>query len=365
VSPRLLFVISDFEGGGAQRVAAALLERWVGLGWRVHLVTIAGADGDFFELPSGVTRSTIDTANGRRGVRAAVLNNLDRLRGIRREVRSFEPTAVVSFLDATNVLTLGATVGCEVPIVVSERSDPRFQPLALVWRVLRRVLYRRASAIVVQTESVAAWARRCFRRANVVVIPNPVQPLAPVAERSPDATRVVTVGRLSHEKGVDVLIAAFLAVVPAHPEWELVVVGDGPERELLESLARSSGYKDQIQFAGRRRDVGSLLATASLYVLASRHEGFPNALLEAMAAGLPCIAADCPSGPSEIICSGRTGVLVPPRSVRALAVALDALMSDADARAQLGRAAREEVLRRFALDSIGRRWDDLVGVSEP
>jgi GalNAc-alpha-(1->4)-GalNAc-alpha-(1->3)-diNAcBac-PP-undecaprenol alpha-1,4-N-acetyl-D-galactosaminyltransferase len=358
---RIVFVISDLEGGGAQRVAVELLGRWAAAGWDVHLVTIAVDDGDFFRVPNGVARTTIDRPNDRRRLRAVIGNNLDRLRGIRRIVRDTRPDAVVSFLDTTNVLTLLATTGLHVPIVVSERIDPRHQPLRWPWQRLREIAYQRAAAIVVQTESVRSWAIETFPSTRVEVLPNPAHIPAPAAPIEVGGPYVAAVGRLSKQKGFDLLIAAFASIADRHPEWHLVIAGEGPDRGALAAIAARCGVLARVHLVGRVEQVGSVLGGASVFALSSRHEGFPNALLEAMACGVACVATRCPSGPSEIITDGSDGLLVDVGSVPALATALDGLLADDLRRGQLGARARASVRERFALEAVGARWDELLG----
>jgi glycosyltransferase involved in cell wall biosynthesis len=167
------------------------------------------------------------------------------------------------------------------------------------------------------------------------------------------------VGRLSPEKGFDVLVRAFARIAPWFPDWTLQILGTGPQRGQLEDLADSLGVRDNVRWAGWVEEPESALLESGVFVLPSRYEGFPNALLEAMACGLPCIASACDSGPAEIIRDGVDGLLVPPENVDALADALRQLVSDEDKRARLGRHA-VEVTSRFSREAFFGRWEEAL-----
>jgi glycosyltransferase involved in cell wall biosynthesis len=377
---RLALVISALDDGGAQRVFSLIANHWVERGVEVTVITLSRPESDFFRLAPAVRRVALGLTGPSRNPLQGALNNQRRWRALRRALREARPDAVISFVTETNLLTLAAGLGLGVPVVVAERSDPRHQPLGAVRRGLRRRLYPRAGAVVVQTESVARWARQALPGARVAVVPNPAArpqedgagggPRAkggssPQAEGlrglvlPPSGHLVVGMGRLSREKGFDHLVRAFARCAEIHPEWSLVIAGDGDERERLADLASRLGIAARVHLAGRVRHPGGLLRRADLFVLPSRHEGFPNALLEAMACGLPVIAFDCPSGPAEIVRPGQDGVLVPAGDEEGLASAMRRLMGDEEARRRLGERA-VEVLERFSLDAVTAKWDAVI-----
>jgi len=155
------------------------------------------------------------------------------------------------------------------------------------------------------------------------------------------------------------LIQAFARCAASRDSWSLSILGEGRERRNLEILATDLGIADRVSIPGEVRDPGSILRGMDLFVLPSRWEGFPNALLEAMACGLAVIAVDCPSGPRDIIRDGMDGVLVPPNDVDALVAAMDRLMADHAERQRLGVNA-VGVVERFGLERIMNMWDEVV-----
>jgi len=170
---------------------------------------------------------------------------------------------------------------------------------------------------------------------------------------------VIGAGRLVHQKGFDALVRAFARVAPDQPDWDLVIVGEGPLRAALLSLARELGIGDRLSLPGVVPDLARRMASGGLFVLSSRYEGFPNVLLEAMSCGMAVVSTDCPSGPSEIVRDGHDGVLVPVDDVSAMARVMARLMADGPERSRLGGNALE-VRERFSMASVMARWDHLV-----
>jgi glycosyltransferase involved in cell wall biosynthesis len=169
---------------------------------------------------------------------------------------------------------------------------------------------------------------------------------------------MTAMGRLTHQKGFDLLLQAFSRIAERHPDWQLLILGEGDLRNDLERQRAELGLTDRVQLPGVVIDPYPVLRSSDMFVMASRFEGFPYALLEAMACGLPVIYADCPSGPGEIINNGSDGILTPTGDVEALAIAMDRLMNDEGERQRLaGRAP--EAMQRFSLSKTVDAWEEL------
>lgn len=362
----ILLVISSLNGGGAERVISLMANYWANAGHRVTLVTLGGLGDDFYQLASSVARIGLDLLCESEHTLAALTNNLRCIFRLRKSIKEVRPDVVISFIDRTNVLTILATIGSPVPIIISERTDPRFSQIPRIWSWLRDFSYRYADVLVVQTFAVHKWAMSRFKDCRVEVIPNPVIVPSGIRELSPSRPLgkvVIAVGRLVRLKGFDVLIEAFSQCVASRPEWRLVILGEGPERGALEKLLRERNLADRVELPGRVQDVFPILSKTAFFVLSSRYEGFPNALIEAMACGLPVIATDCPSGPAEIITNGVDGVLVPIEDVHAMAEAMGRLMDSDELRAQLASAA-VNIRKRLSIQEIMSKWGTLLREGE-
>ncbi|MGI9492333.1 MAG: glycosyltransferase family 4 protein [Geminicoccaceae bacterium] len=355
---RVTLVIATLGWGGAQKIITAMANHWARQGWHVTLISMDEEnEPPFFPIDGNVDLVALGVKGHTKSVVQAVRQNLRRLIALRKAIVDSDPDAVISFLSATNVRALLATVGLNLPVIVSERGDPNRRSISLSWRCLRAAIYPFASASVAQTDD----ARDCFHRfirKRCIVIPNPVVlPESPVARSS---KTVIGVGHLVPVKGFDVLVRAFGRIAGDHPDWRLRIWGHGHQRDRLRTTAAELGIEDRLDLPGLTDRPGTWADDASIFVLASRHEGFPNALLEAMAAGLPVIATDCPiGGPRAMIDQGRTGLLVPIEDVAKMAKALDRLMADEVDAARFATAARQRA-EDFAMHKIMARWTMLV-----
>jgi glycosyltransferase involved in cell wall biosynthesis len=350
---QILLVTGTLLGGGAERQIADMANYWVAKGIRITVATWSEPEiEDFYSLDSRVRRVHL---NARETGRLRGL--LKRVIGMRRLLQETRPDAVLSFLTQSNVPTIIAAVGLDIRIVVSERAHPAFDTsLTLVWRLLRRVLYMRADAVVAQTRDVAEWIRKHWRK-RAQVIPNALRTL-PVSS-SERGTVIVGIGRLVPQKGFDLLLKAFARIASDYPEWRITIIGEGRARASLERLRDDLQLVERVDFIGHVEDVETWLARAGLVVQPSRFEGFPNVVLESMGMGAAVISAECPSGPAELIDNGVNGRLVPVENVAELARVMAELMSDPDLRARLGREAMK-VRDRFRQEPIMAKWEALL-----
>jgi glycosyltransferase involved in cell wall biosynthesis len=214
--------------------------------------------------------------------------------------------------------------------------------------------------LVLTDEDADTWARDDM--STVDVMPNPVM-IAPTRLPTLDDPTVVTIGRLDDRNGIDMLLDAWAMVVRAHPEWRLKVYGSGPDEAQLRAQARELGLDPDAIFPGVTDDLEGALTSSSIFVLPSRDEGLPIAVMDAMAYGLPTAAFDCAPGVRELLGDQESGLLNTTGDVPGLAASLERLMKDPDLRRRLGANARESV-RRFSPDTIVDRWENLFEMLE-
>ena len=375
---RVTLVISSLSAGGAERVMSLMANYWAERGWNVTLVTLDDASTDFHPIDRRVARVALGLSVPARSPWEAARNNVRRLVRLRDAIKASEPRAVIAFTAPTTVLTIMACHRLGVPVIVSERNPPTEEQASPWWDGLRRHVYPSATALVVQTPEVVEWAKSLIALTRVHVIPNPVLAVPDAIlcgsartaarcgavpareERRPGHRRVaVAMGRLHHQKGFDLLLRAFARSGADRAEWSLRIIGEGAERQRLQAIAAELGIAASVEFVGKVRAPFEVLREADLFVLSSRYEGFPNALLEAMAVGLPVIATDCPFGPKHIVRDGIDGMLVPVENVDAMAAALARLMGD-DARRKALGARGVEVRERFALAGVMSQWEQVM-----
>ncbi|ROO32377.1 glycosyltransferase family 4 protein [Salinisphaera orenii] len=365
-SVKVALVISSLAGGGAERVLSVLASGLAERGHQVWLLTLDRSENDVYPLSSAVNRVGLDLLRPAHSMPAAVINNVTRIRVLRKALARTRAEVVVSFMTSTNVLARLATLGLSKPLIASERNEPEHQSLGRAWRMLRRHVVSRSELVVVQTDRIADWWREHIPGVDVAVVPNPVQV---DADTSPDAaTRnvlawadgrriVLAAGRLVRQKGFDLLIEAFSRLRPDRERsWCLVILGEGEERSHLEHVVEARDCNDSVLLPGFSSTPHALMRSADIFALSSRFEGMPNVVLEAMRCGLPVISYDCPTGPAELISHGQTGVLVPAEDVSGFSEALEALMHDQSYRKRLGDRAKAGSVQ-WDLHGVLDQWE--------
>lgn len=220
--------------------------------------------------------------------------------------------------------------------------------------------YRRLDALVTLTEGDAAdYQAFLGSGVHVAAVPNAVPALGVVEPAPLTAPIAVAGGRMKRQKGFDLLIRAWQPVAAAHPDWRLHLYGRGPERGALKALVKELDLTAQVRLPGFTPVLPRKMAASSLYVLSSRYEGFPMVMLEAMECGVPVVAFDCPTGPSELIEDGVNGRLVPAGAVRELSAAILQVIEDPELRTRMGAAARETA-SRYSREAVAGRWEELL-----
>jgi GalNAc-alpha-(1->4)-GalNAc-alpha-(1->3)-diNAcBac-PP-undecaprenol alpha-1,4-N-acetyl-D-galactosaminyltransferase len=359
---RIIFLVSSLGAGGAERVASSLCNQWASRGDSVMLVqTYLDASTPFYSLHSSVQLLSLSSLVSRIPTRFGMY--IARLHALRQLIALHSPDVVISFLPNVNIVAVFATFFKETKLIICERSDPAIQPIGWILRSACIFLYRYADIVCVQTETVSKSIHQVFPGLkSVTAIPNPLP--AGLLQRESHSTTcgrrtLLSLGRISDEKQVHLIVSAFGLLAVKHCDWDLHVYGDGPLRSALQSQVNSMGLAERVHLKGNTTKPLNVMAQADAFVMASRYEGFPNALLEAMGVGLPCVAVDCPSGPREISRDGKDALLVDVGDKTSLVNSIDLLMADATFRKELGQRARSSVIERYSLETVLKKWDAL------
>jgi len=364
--PLVRFVLAHAWGmGGTIRTTLTIAEH-LAAGRDVELVSVfRRRERPFFRLPAGVRVRALDDQRRRGGLLGALPSVLVHpddyaypwcsLRtdlALLRWLRSLDGGVLVTTRPAFNLLAARlappgvATVGQEHQHLAAHR--PRLRADMERW-------YGRLDALTVLTSADERdyGALLAGSRTLVERIPNPLPPGDPPVSTQEERL-VVAAGRLTRQKGFDLLIPAFAEVARQRPDWRLRIYGSGPERRRLQAQIGALGLADHVALMGRSRRLDRDMARGSIFVLSSRFEGFGMVLVEAMAAGLAVVSFDCPHGPADIVTSGRDGFLVPPEDTTALARAMLALVEDPGRRRRYAEAGLETA-RGYAVASVGPR----------
>lgn len=350
--------ISNFDPGGAQKVMLRLAGEFVRRG---HEVTVLPNRADGFwraALPEGVEMRALGVGNLVRAVPQLDI-----------ALKQERACVLLSAMTQANISAVFAARRAGVPVVISERHACSQWLLNLspikryIYEHLLPFAYRRADGIVAQTQASAEDLARVVGVPveRISVIGNPVPEPVPLADQAPhpwledDVPVILGIGRLERQKNFALLLEAMAQVNGAHRP-RLLLLGEGSQKAELLARAKALGLADRVDFTGQVPNVQDYLARAALYVQSSNFEGFPNALLEALAAGLSVVATDCPTGPRELLDGGRLGALVPVGDAQAMARAIEDT---------LGHPGPEGPMRtwaeNFTLASVADGYETLLG----
>lgn len=352
----LVFLVANLACGGVERTVSYLSRYFAEQGENTSVICIS--DEQFYAIDERVNLIKPNISSAASGRLDRYKKIVERFCKIRRALRQTKPDCVIC-LDAQMLrfIRLQYKFG-HFKLVTSERTNPLMNTEKQ--RAAKFAAYRQSDGIVFQT----ARARDCFPpdiAEKGIVIPNAVGNEYVFKAQTPAVRRpaVTAVGRLSAQKDYPTLLRAFRRVHAAHPEVVLEIFGGGEDREALCALADTLGLADAVQFKGAVKDAVLQVASSACYVMSSTYEGMPNALMEALAVGTPCVSTDCPFGPAELIRSGENGLLVPVGDEEALADAICRMLDDPQFAAQCGAAGRA-ILEEQSIERISRQYLDYI-----
>ena len=376
----IAFYIGGLCIGGAERVICNLAEYFYSEGYRVTMVTKV-RDEKEYELNPGIKRIIADITPEEETV-SRIRNLFARIAKLKRIWKEVKPDVIVSFIRKNNLMAIASAAPLGIPVVVSVRSAPERELKGFGFKTITFLLFRQAAGVVLQTREAYNFFPG-YIRAKAVVLPNSINPdflkaseeltLATtinhdkkmtVYDRVPSSVkekRIITVGRIDDNKNQRLLVEAYVKIADHYPDWSLELIGDGSGRQALEEYVYTLPCKDRISFTGAVDDVAKRMSEASIFVLPSKIEGMPNALIEAMVMGMACISTDCPcGGPRDLIAADESnGILVPVDNVDAMAMALKRLITNDTLRQSMGDNARR-IITTLHPDTVNKQWKNYI-----
>lgn len=289
--PRVYFYINVLGGGGAERVITNLANMLAEDNYDVTMITSYEVEHEYI-LTRNVRRLSLEDKDSQR---SRIIRNLSRIFKLRKICKEEKPDILISFMEEPNFRTILATRGLPVKTLVSVRNDPNKEYAGKIGRFVGKVLLPMADGCVFQTSDAQKWFPERLQKKSRIIY-NAVKEEFYQVDRTPVRGEIVTCGRLTEQKNHRLLIDAFAEVQKIYPFATLKIYGEGILREKLQNQIDSLNLNEKVFLMGATNDVAKALKTAELFVLSSDYEGMPNALMEAMAAGVPCISTDCPCG---------------------------------------------------------------------
>lgn len=356
---KVLFITGTLTHGGAQRVISVVSSQLSGFGHDVSVIVYKKNENEY-PIDSRVRLDYLAQSEEQYDR----ISSIGRVVLLRRLLKKIRPDVAVGFLEGGYGMFV-SSIGLRFKKVASARINPRYILEEGGSRgALNKIWFKHADAVVMQTASqMKLLPKRCGWK-NCTVIPNPVSESAlkcPEHDFSRPFSRIVMVGRLNEQKDYPMAIEAMSLVHEKIPDIRLDIYGEGEQRAFLANKISELGLDGVVCLKGWTQDAMAEYENSDLYLMCSRYEGLPNALMEAMACGLVCISTDCETGPSDLISDGRNGFLIPVGDARRLAEMISFIAGlTAKERAAMGAEAKATISASYSSQAIGRRWEALL-----
>ena len=334
---KCLFVSAGMLYGGAERVTSILVNEWAKNGCETKILVTRTEKISKYPLSQHV-----EVVSCYEDVERAKIGQLTIIRAIRTICKKWNPDVVISFYNDLSALASIAILGLHIPLIYSERNDPNRTNQRAIDQVYRKIIEYRADKVVFQTKG----AQECY--------PLKVQKKSAVILNPLDTTAFPT-HDFSNEKK-EIISIAFSMLAEELSDYNLVIYGEGSARKELELYIESKGLTNRVLLPGAKSEIQDYIKDASLFVLSSDYEGIPNALIEAMAIGLPCVSTDCsPGGARELIESGKNGLITPCGDAQKLVEAIRKMITNKPLARACGTNAMQ-ICQRTAVEKISEEW---------
>lgn len=351
---KICFYINTISRGGAERVVANLANYLVGK----HQVTLINSfkySDDEYELDNRIVHLYMDNNH----FRSRLHKNLYRIKYLKKYIKNERPDVVISFMAEPNFRLIAASRRVKTKAIISVRNDPYREYSGFINRFLARHYLTKADGCVFQTKDAMSFFPSKFQQKSKVIL-NSVSQSFFDAEFNGSRKNIVTCGRLTKQKNHEFLLKCF-ANVKDLTDDNLIIFGTGSLKPYLQSLCENYGISDRVVFGGQITDVINAIKSAKIFVLSSNFEGMPNALMEAMALGVPCISTDCPcGGPRSIIDNGKNGLLVPVGNQEQMINALKKLLLNEKLQDSFSVKGRKNAYSLFNSKKINEEWEKYI-----
>ena len=352
---RILFILPSLYGGGAERVASIWSSELAKTDIEVHLLVFYRTENEY-----GIHAKVNIHSFCNEKSEYDSYSKLKKLTLMRQTLKEIKPEIVMPFITYIGIMVSLSKIGLHIKIYETIRNNPWCIPQNRIIRWIRNISILNSKLCIVQTQSQLSYFPAWLQK-RIVVISNPIQ--RSFTERQKEwnnkIQNIVAVGRLEKQKNYPLLINAFNTISQEFNDVHLNIYGEGSLKNELIELINHLNLQERVSLCGRNHNILAALLDSDLYILSSDYEGMPNALMEAMAIGLPCISTNCLTGPSDLIKNGTNGILIPVGDMNALVNAMKTIIKNINKTKFIGRNARELILSKYKINNCSEK---LLGV---
>ncbi|RAV13808.1 glycosyltransferase [Paenibacillus contaminans] len=351
---KVTFIITDMSSGGAERVLSIIANY---LAQRTNIdVKIVAIQDDLVDYPldERINHFYLECK-----MKSKPLRIIERVIKLRRIIKDSD--VVISFLWFLNIYTVIASLFLNKKIIISDRSDPANEVKGMfsIGRILRNLFYRLPDKIVFQTLDASNYYPNAIRKSSTI-IPNPISPYLPPRYSGERKKEIVAMCRLAPQKNLTMMIDSFEMLVKDHPEYRLIIYGEGEQRQELEKYIDQLRLNEKIELPGFKNNIHEKIIDSAIFVSSSNYEGISNSMLEALGMGIPSVVTDCPVGGARMyITTNENGILVPVGDAKAMYRGMKKIVEDKDFSEKMSKKATL-IRNDLSVDVICKKWLELI-----
>ena len=352
---KILFCIDTMTSGGAERVIANLANYLSKLNHEVTILTLLDRECAY-KLDSSVKYHSLKIREGKKKIFDKIKSIFENKKKYLKYLENNKQDIIISFLPRASYYSAMVAKKSKTKLIISERNDPSSIYNSIFKRVWTKFMYKKADGFVFQTKMASEFFNKDIVNRSVI-IPNPVNDSFFIDYYKGNRKKIiVSIGRLSSQKNQLLLINAFKKVSDNHSDYKLIIYGEGPLRNELENRIKELNLSDKVFLPGISKNILEDIYDASMFVLPSNYEGMPNALMEALALGIPSISTDCScGGPRELIINNKDGLLIPVNDKESLIEAMENLINNPDKCLKFSKASNKK-MKKYNVEEINKKW---------